>query len=498
MAGSEFTKMVAEKTQRDIENFYDIYGNKFFNLIKMRKGPQMSTDLTEKFENTKKTTSDAASSLVGAVGNAISGAMGSDEVGRMYASGLSPFNALSVYGFRMLALGLTYLRFKGPGGAIDTAKKYGEIMNARGGNGFVAVPLTRKGVGSDIRLGAFDGNRGATNLANMEKMYGDRLGSDIVNGSVENMMNFETELVRSNVVFCDRTVGTLKLNFGENVPDSVLKDVKEELKLRGFDKSFIDALAPKDNGDLPIPNIEQADAESIVHALYRCKAKEEGALVSYLAKDEKFRNLNNQKIAEILRSDRNSVISSFVDENGNWNKKIKESFDRYNTYDNLPLKEMTLKKEDNGTISKWMCLNRLKESGDGTGFVNEVNGIEMPMEFSYMGKDRNKFMYAMEKCGLNVSQKLTGKLERTQFFNIASDPQKGFSMQQYDCAPGMSFEEFGEIMRKNLPNVPWCELPSDPVSGINSVYVPAKSFSVVKEIADQASVQPVMTQIHNF
>ena len=498
MAGSEFTKTVAEDTARKFDDFYAVYGKKYFDLRKLRKAPQMSTDLTERYENAKRYGEKTASSLTGVAGSAVSASMGTDEIGRMYASAFNPVATLASFGINMGVLGLTYLHFKGRRGAITTAKQYGEVMNARGGNGFAAVPLTMKGIGSDIRLGAFDGNRGATNLANMEKMFGDHLGSEIVNAEPDALMNFETELVRSNVVFCDRTVGTLKLNFGENVPDSILKDVKEELKLRGFDKSFIDTLAPKDNGDLPIPNIEQADAESIVHALYRCKAKEEGALVSYLAKDEKFRNLDTQKIAEILRSDRNSVISSFVDENGNWNKKIKESFDRYNTYDNLPLKEMTLKKEDNGTISKWMCLNRLKQSGDGSGFVNEVNGIEMPMEFSYMGKDRNKFMYAMEKCDLKVSQKLTGKLERTQFFNIASDPQKGFSMQQYDCAPGMSFEEFGEIMRKNLPNVPWCELPSDPVSGINSVYVPAKSFSVVKEIADQASVQPVMTQIHNF
>lgn len=498
MAGSEFTKMAAERTQREMDAFYDINANRFFNVLRMgRKGPQMSTDLTERYDNARKIGGDTASSFAGAVGNTVTGAMGPDEAGRLYSSGLSPITSLAAFGARMGVLGLTYLHFKGHGGAIDAARKYGELMNARGGNGFTAVPLTK---GSKVHLGAYDGNKGATNLANMEKMYGDRLGNDIVNGSTEDLMKFEAELVKSNVVFCDRTVGTLNLDFGNAVPDSINEDIYNELKKRGY-ASLLSNGKKDIQGKLTIPNIEQADAESIVHSLYRCKAKEESALMSSLIKDEKFKGLSPKAIADKLASNDPSILSSFKNEKGEWkSESLKEAFERYQTYGKLPLTEIALEYDIDGETTKtWMCLNRLKKNGDGSGFVNEVNGIEMPVEFSYMGKDRNKFIYTMEKCGLGASQRLTGEMDLVQFINISADPQKGFKMQQYDLAPGMTFEEFRDVVSKQLPNIPWCRLPQDDSDGpvVNSVYVPVKSFDAVKLVADRASEQQMVTQVQN-
>lgn len=464
---SEFTKTVAEDTARKFDDFYAVYGKKYFDLRKLRKAPQMSTDLTERYENAKRYGEKAASSLTGVAGNAVSASMGTDEIGRMYASAFNPVATLASFGINMGVLGLTYLHFKGRRGAITTAKQYGEVMNARGGNGFTAVPLAD---GSSIRLGAYDGNTGATNLANMEKMFGDHLGSEIVKAEPEALMRFESELINNNVVFCDRTIGTLELNLGIDVPQSVLDDIKEELKLRGFGDFKVDG------GNIKIPNIEQADAESIVHELYRCKAKEEGALVSYLAKDEKFRNLNNQKIAEILRSDRNSVISSLTDKNGNWNKKIKESFDRYNTYELLPLTEMPITNEK-GEASNWLCLNRLKKSGDGSGFVNEVNGIEMPMEFSYMGRDRNKFNFVMSNCGISRFNRDSGEMTYEAFMNLSA--KNGFNTTLYQFA-GKTNEQFSSFMREVLPDVPWAKTDRE-----GEVWVKSGSIDAISKLARQ-------------
>ena len=299
--------------------------------------------------------------------------------------------------------------------------------------------------------------------------------------SCEDFGKFESTLINQNVVFCDRSVGTLVLDVNPALAEdkSAFSTVKDILKEHG-----IIHVPEVVNGKISVPKIEAADAESIVQHLYLSRVKDGLKVIDMLAGKKNL--VSGDRVKELKDIVNNGGVPLFNSEELiaiNKNKSYKNFMSLWNVdHDGIPVNKV-----DIGGGRSWLSINRIKKGGNGCGFVNEVNGIEMPYEISYLMRDENKMTFAMTAAGVNAEIKNAGEMNFIDFHNLAGDPNKGFSTQDLCFSTnGKSMDDFREFMSKNFPNIPWCAIASNQ-GGQAIVRLSQRSFDSVKTVAFASS-----------